>query len=94
VRAYWLVPAVIVAGLALVVFDQKSGLPAWFRLRDDLSASQARIAILSARGDELRHEIEALERDPFELERAIREELGLARPGERIIRFEEPIPTD
>ncbi len=93
-RAYWLVPAVIAAGLALVVFDQKSGLPAWFRLRDDLAASHARKEILSNRDDELRREIEALERDPFATERAIREELGLARPGERIIRFAEPIPTD
>lgn len=93
-RAYWLVPAVIVAGLAVVVLDQKSGLPAWFRLRDDLSASQARIATLTARGDGLRREIAALERDPFELERAIREELGLARPGERIIRFADPDTKD
>jgi len=77
-----------------VVFDQKSGLPAWFRLRDDLSASQARIAQLTTRGNGLRREIAALERDPFELERAIREELGLARPGERIIRFAEPDTTD
>jgi cell division protein FtsB len=94
VRAYWLVPAVIAAGLALVVLDQKSGLPAWFRLRGDLSASQARIATLTARGEGLRREIAALERDPFELERAIREELGLARPGERIIRFAEPDTKD
>lgn len=88
-RAYWLVPAVMAAGLALVMLDQESGFPAWLRLRGELSASEARIAVLSARAETLRNEIEALEQDPFALERAIREELGLARPGERIVRFTE-----
>ena len=69
------------------MLDQKSGLPAWLRLQDELAASQARIAALSARAETLRSEIAALEKDPFALERAIREELGLARPGERVVRF-------
>jgi len=94
VRAYWLVPAVMAAGLAIVMLDQKSGLPAWLRLRAELTASQARIDALSARAKTLREEIEALERDPFAIERAIREELGLARPGERVVRFSQPVPVD
>jgi len=82
------------AGLAIVMLDQKSGLPAWLRLRAELTASQARIDALSARAKTLREEIEALERDPFAIERAIREELGLARPGERVVRFSQPVPVD
>jgi cell division protein FtsB len=35
----------------------------------------------------LRAEVRALERDPFSLERAIREDLDLAKPGEVIVRF-------
>jgi cell division protein FtsB len=35
----------------------------------------------------LRAEIEALESQPFALERAIREDLELARPGETVVRF-------
>ena len=93
-RSVWLVPAVVIAGLALVTLDQRSGLPAWSRLRDELVASQERIAALTARADALRGEIEALEKDPFAIERAIREELGLARSGERVVRFSEPGPTD
>ena len=93
-RAVWLVPAVLAAGLALVTLDQRSGLPAWFRLRDELADSEARIAGLTARADVLRGEIEALEKDPFALERAIREELGLARAGERIVRFSPSAPAD
>jgi cell division protein FtsB len=82
------------AGLALVMLDQKSGLPAWLRLRAELTASQARIEALSARAKTLREQIEALEQDPFAIERAIREELGLARPGERVVRFSQPVPVD
>lgn len=93
-RAYWLVPAVVAAGLALVMLDQKSGVPAWWRLRSELAASQERIAVLSTRADALRAEIDAFERDPFALERAIREELGLARPGERVVRFSHPDRVD
>lgn len=93
-RAYWLVPAVMAAGLALVMLDQKSGLPAWLRLRAELTASQARIEALASRAETLREEIDALERDPFAIERAIREELGLARPGERVVRFSQPVPVD
>jgi len=94
VRAYWLVPAIVVLGLVLVMLDQKSGLPAWLRLRAELEASEARITVLRDRGDALRAEIEALESDPFAVERAIREELGLARPGERVVRFSQPVPLD
>jgi cell division protein FtsB len=36
--------------------------------------------------------IDALRNDPETVERYAREKLGLARPGETIIRFEEPDP--
>ena len=36
--------------------------------------------------------IEALRNDPETVERYAREKLGLARPGETVIRFEEPDP--
>jgi cell division protein FtsB len=68
-------------------FDESSGLPAWRRLRDDLAAARARIEILRGEVEALRLEAEALERDGFALERAIREDLGLARPGESVVRF-------
>ena len=36
--------------------------------------------------------IDALRNDPETVERYAREKLGLARPGETVIRFEEPDP--
>ncbi len=37
--------------------------------------------------------IEALRNDPETVERYAREKLGLAKPGETVIRFEEPDPV-
>ena len=87
VRAYWLVAAVTVLGIVLVLIDEKSGVAEWQRLRSELAVSQARIEELSARAETLREQITELEQDPFAVERAIREELGLVRPGERLVRF-------
>jgi len=86
-RAHWLVPVILLIGVGLSLADGESGLLAWYDLRQELEESRDRIAALSQRVDSLNHEISALERDPFALERAIREELELARPGEVVIRF-------
>ena len=40
---------------------------------------------------QLRTAIEALQRDPKAVERLARETLGYAKPGETVIRFEEPV---
>ncbi|MBW2233714.1 MAG: septum formation initiator family protein [Deltaproteobacteria bacterium] len=86
-RAYWLVPAVVAAGFIVAFTDQESGVPAWLRARADLRDSQGRVGVLRAETEKLRTEIRSLETDPFALERAIREELELARKGEVIVRF-------
>jgi len=78
---------VIAFGLGLAVVDRKAGLPAWHRLRAELASSQARIDALVDETEALRVEIRALQDDPFALERAIREDLELARPGEIVVRF-------
>jgi hypothetical protein len=42
-------------------------------------------------GKQLRNRIEALRRDPKTVERVIRETVGLAKPGETVVRFEAPV---
>ena len=91
-RAHWLVPTILGIGLVLSLADGESGLLPWYELRQELEGSRDRIATLGQRVESLDHEISALERDPFALERAIREELELARPGEVVIRF-SPQPS-
>ena len=86
-RAQWLVPTILVAGLGLSLADRESGLLAWYEIRGKLNVSRERIATLRDRAEVLKAEISALKADPFALERAIREELELARPGEVVVRF-------
>jgi cell division protein FtsB len=88
VRATWLAPLVLGAVTGIAVADSDSGLPMWFRLRDDVAEAAERVQVLAQRNANLRSQIEALESEPFALERAIREDLGLARPGEVVVRFD------
>ncbi len=84
-KALLLVP---VLGLALVaLLDRDAGLGTWLELSSEYRIQAARIDRLEGEIERLRHEVEALESDPFALERAIREDLDLAKPGEVIVRL-------
>jgi cell division protein FtsB len=91
VRAQWIVPAVLAVGVMVTLTDQTSGLSTWLRLSAELGESQARIFALEAETAGLRAEISALSGNDFALERAIREDLELARPGEVVVRFARPM---
>ncbi len=84
-RSALLLPFRAIALLAVV--DRHAGLGTWLELRGELRASRIRIDRLHREVEALRAEVRALERDPFSLERAIREDLDLAKPGEVIVRF-------
>ena len=86
-KTTWLAPLVLGAVAGIAAADGDSGIPMWLRLRDDVGTASGRVAALLHRNAEIEAEIEALEREPFALERAIREDLGLARPGEIVVRF-------
>ena len=75
--------------------DEGSGLRKAVRLRSDLHVAEQRIASLRGEIDALREEAARLEDDPFAIERAIREDLDFARPGETLVRLapiSEPTP--
>jgi cell division protein FtsB len=87
------IPLVLALGLAFAwrLGDARSGARAWWSLRADRDAAQERIRELRAEIGRLRGEAEALrEEQGFGLERAIREDLDLARPGEVVLRVPEP----
>jgi cell division protein FtsB len=88
VRTTWLAPLVLAAVAFLASVDGQSGITMWFRLRDDVALSATRVDNLARETEDLKDQIEALENEPFALERAIREDLELARPGEIIVRFD------
>ena len=78
----------VIALMAIsALLNQESGVGIWLELREDLSGSAARVAQLLRENDEMRQEIQMLEDDPAALDRAIREELDVALPGEIVVRF-------
>jgi len=92
----FLLAVLLVAGAAVWAWlDADDGLDTWRRLHREVAEAQARLRALEARNEALRAEIEALAADPAAQERAVREELRWARPGEIVVRVprgDEPLP--
>ena len=86
-KAFWLIPAFFAAVLFLAANDRESGFPMWFELREERHESEKRIALLRNEVEALRVEVKALQSDPVATERAIREVLEFAQPGEIVVRF-------
>ena len=86
-RGILVIPAVLaVAGLHAAL-DEDAGIRHWRHLRAELSDARGRIDALRAEVATLNARAERLETDDFAMERAIREELGLTRPGQRVVRL-------
>ena len=77
--------------LAVTTFFGKKGVMDLRRDRRTLAAQAARIRDLEAEKARLEAEIDRLERDPRAVEKAARERLGLAAPGEKVV--VEPAPA-
>lgn len=88
VKTTWLAPVLLAAVGVIAVADAESGIPMWFRLRADVDQAEVRVAALARETDALQGQIDALGSEPFALERAIREDLELALPGEIVVRFD------
>jgi cell division protein FtsB len=78
--------AIVGAAVGVAVADDSAGIRTWLQVRRDLRVAEARVAELEARIEAREGEVAALKSDPLALERAIREDLGLARPGEIVVR--------
>jgi cell division protein FtsB len=79
----------VAAGLlAAGLLDRDTGVGRWLDLRRDASSAEARISDTRARIAAHEAEAAGLRDDPVAIEAAIREDLGLARPGEWVVREE------
>jgi cell division protein FtsB len=87
VKAVLVVVALVAAAFVHAALDSESGIGTWLRLRAELRDAQSRNAALRDEIAALGAEAAALERGGFAVERAIREELGFARPGESVLRL-------
>ena len=84
----WIGPLAALLGAAGALFhDADNGLRAVFSLTDELAAADLRLDRLRAERAELLLRAERLRSDPFEIETVARESLGMARPGEVVVRL-------
>lgn len=86
-RKLWISGAIIALALVLALADGSTGIRSWIRLRGELRASQARMAVLRSHIELREAEAKRLRHDDAAIDAAIREDLGMARPGETIVRF-------
>lgn len=86
-----MIPALVGAALLAAWLDADSGIRAYLRLRDDVGAGEAHLQALRSEIGVLEAEQAALEKHgSFAQERAIREDLEWARPGETVVRLPAP----
>ncbi len=82
-----MIPVLLVLALAHAALDEEAGIRRWLHLRGELAEARERIEVLRGEIEGLRREAQRLEEDDFATERAIREELEFARPGQTVLRL-------
>lgn len=82
----WIVAGVLALLLGAALFGDNGVLHLW-QLRGEVESLHRDVQALEAENERLSRAITELRNDPSALERIAREELGLVRPGERVLRF-------
>lgn len=83
-----LLPASVLVVVAVSAIWGDSGLLARVALRDRLDRANATVAELDRDNQRILHLLSSMERDPLVMERLVAEELGWARAGSTVYRFE------
>jgi len=85
-RPGWLVLGALLV-LAVTAIFGDNGMLALRRLLGEVDTLVREVRTLEVQNERLSRAIAELQEDPAVIERIAREELGLVRPGERILRF-------
>jgi len=91
---YLVLAGALVCGIVGFTVFSDQGLLGLYRLKQEKSRLEFRLAQLQAENERLRGEIERLKSDPAYLEKVAREELGMVQQDELVFQFKsEPAPT-
>jgi cell division protein FtsB len=75
--------------VAFLVYGGSGLLRVW-QMQKEVEALEREIVTLQAEMQEMARNVDALRSDPAALEKLAREELGLVRPGEKVLKFPSP----
>jgi cell division protein FtsB len=78
--------AMLVLAVGLAVFGVKESVRAW-QMRHDMRAVEREVEALRAKQAELTRTVERLRNDPLYIEKLAREEMGMVREGETVLKF-------
>jgi len=83
----------VVLAVGLAVFGVKESVRAW-QLRHDMQTVERELTTLRTRQERLTRTVDRLRNDPLYIEKLAREEMGMVREGETVLKFpSQPSPT-
>jgi cell division protein FtsB len=86
--AVWVAPTlVLIAAAVTLLLDRETGVLPLLELRGEASRIEARVDALEDDRERLRARVIALRTDPLEVEALAREQLGMVRPDEVVLRL-------
>jgi cell division protein FtsB len=83
------VAAMLVLAVGLAVFGVKESVRAW-QLRREMARVERELTTLRARQTDLSKAVDRLRNDPLYIEKLAREEMGMVREGETVLKFRSP----
>jgi cell division protein FtsB len=78
--------AMVALAVGLAVFGVKESVRAW-QMRRDMHAVEREVQTLRAKQDQLTRTVDRLRNDPLYIEKLAREEMGMVREGETVLKF-------
>ena len=78
--------AMVVLAVGLAVFGVKESVRAW-QMRRDMRAVEREVQTLRAKQEQLTRTVDRLRNDPLYIEKLAREEMGMVREGETVLKF-------
>ena len=79
----------VALAVGLAVFGVKESVRAW-QMRRDMQTVERDLTTLRAQQEQLARTVDRLRNDPLYIEKLAREEMGMVREGETVLKFPSP----